>query len=258
MLSKNKIKTIRSLSLKKHREELGLFIVEGEKMCKELLELNLNGAKCDYQIQEIFFTQEWLDKYEDLVSRFQGEKLLVKTVELEKLSQLKTANQVIAIVKIPPVEIPYYDEELVLLLDKIQDPGNMGTIIRTAEWFGIKYIICSSDSVDLYNSKVVQSTMGAMFNVDILYFDIVQAIKNLKKHHPLKPVYGAALDGRNIYDTPLSQNACIVMGNESKGIRPEVREMVTKTIKIPQIGKSESLNVASATAVICSEFKRNL
>lgn len=258
MLSKNKIKTIRSLSKKKHREELGLFIVEGEKMCTELLELNLSDDKCTYKIQEIYYTQEWLEKYNDQVSRFSGEKELVKPIELDKISQLKTANQALMVVAIPPMEIPFYDEELVLLLDRIQDPGNMGTIIRTAEWFGITHIICSSDSVDLYNSKVVQATMGAMFHLDILYYDIVEALVNLKKHHPLKPIYGAALDGRNIYETPLTQNACIVMGNESKGIRPEVREMITKAIKIPQVGKSESLNVASATAVICSEFKRNI
>jgi TrmH family RNA methyltransferase len=156
----------------------------------------------------------------------------------------------------PEAKIPDYPDENILVLDGIRDPGNLGTIVRTADWFGISEIICSDDCVDLFNPKTVQATMGSLFRVNVLYYDLPKAMQNLRRYHPLKPILGATLQGENVYRVILPEHAFVVMGSESHGIRPEVKKYVTKEIKIPQFGGGESLNVATAAAVLCSEFKR--
>jgi TrmH family RNA methyltransferase len=255
MISKNKQKLIRSLDSKKNRVEHSLFVVEGVKMVTELIQAQ-KSSENSFKIEELFYTQQWADDNIEELKHYDFPSELIKDSELEKISQFKTPNQVLATVKIPPVTIPDFPEETVLILDGIKDPGNMGTIIRTADWFGINHIICSSDCVDLYNPKTVQATMGSLFRVSILYYDLIKALRNLRRHHPLKPILGATLQGQNVYQMPLPQHAFVLMGSESHGIRPEAREFVTKEIKIPQFGGGESLNVATAAAILCSEFRR--
>ena len=139
-------------------------------------------------------------------------------------------------------------------MDQIKDPGNFGTIIRIADWFGIENIICSEDSVDAYNSKVVQATMGSLYRVNIVYTDLIEFIESLENNYP---IYGAVLGGENLYHQKLTKNGLIVLGNESKGISSEVLKLISKKIEIPKFGNAESLNVGIAAAVICSEFRRN-
>jgi len=175
---------------------------------------------------------------------------------MQQISNLKTASPVLAVVEIPPVKtetIPL--NELILALDDIQDPGNLGTIIRLADWFGINYIVCSSFSVDAYGPKTVQATMGSLTKVKIVYTDLYSFLKPLSEE---VPIYGTFLEGENIYQTKLSENGVIVMGNEGKGISPEITKLVSNKLMIPSFASNppESLNVAVATAITCSEFKR--
>ena len=156
----------------------------------------------------------------------------------------------------PEEEIPRYDDDLVLVLDGVRDPGNLGTILRTADWFGVSKLICSLDCVDVFNHKVVQATMGSIFRVNVFYYDLGTEISKIRKYHPLKPVYGATLEGENVYEMALPQDAILVVGSEANGISKKTKELLTKEIKIPRFGSVESLNVGSATAVLCSEFKR--
>lgn len=256
MLSKNKIKLITSLHRKKDRENQGLFIVEGEKMVDELLNQYFQEGEAIYRPVEIFFTLPWkldhLDELEDL--DFPCEEITES--ELAKVSALTNPNQVLAVVATPDKIQGDTDEELIMMLDGVRDPGNFGTIIRCADWFGIEYIMCSEDCVELYNPKVVQATMGSLFRVNMVYTDLTEAIKKIRKNNPLKPVYGASLRGDNIYNMNLNQNAVLVLGSESHGISMEVKELLTREVMIPRFGKGESLNVAIASAILCSEFKR--
>lgn len=255
MLSKNKIKLINSLAQKKYRQEHALFIVEGEKMVNELLQLQLSNSS-RFSIAEIYYTLAWKEKQLDDLEDLNAVQVEVKQSELERISQFQSANQVLALVNIPEQVIPNYGDEHILILDGIRDPGNLGTILRTADWFGINEVICSDDCVDLYNPKVVQASMGSVFRVHVLSYDLKIALKQLKRHHPLKPFIGATLQGENVYNMNLPEHAFIIMGSESHGIRPDAFEYLTKQIKIPSFGGGESLNVATAAAVLCSEFKR--
>ena len=178
----------------------------------------------------------------------------ISVTDLEKISSLKTPQQVIALIKIP--DWPVLDHiklsnKFSLVLDGVQDPGNLGTIIRIADWFGIKNIICSDDTVDAYNPKVVQASMGSLARVDIHYVDLSDVLPKIKL-----PLFGALLDGENIYGTDFGNEGLILMGNEGNGLRPEIQKLVTKAITIPRIGQAESLNVAVATALFCSEVTR--
>lgn len=178
----------------------------------------------------------------------------ISVTELEKISSLKTPQDVIAQIRLPAWPVPDHHElkgKFSLVLDGIQDPGNMGTIIRIADWFGIGNIICSEDTVDSYNPKVVQACMGSLARVKVHYVNLVDFLANV----PL-PVFGALLHGSNIYRTDLGNEGLIIMGNEGNGIRSEVQKMITKAITIPRVGKAESLNVAIATAIFCSEISR--
>lgn len=189
-----------------------------------------------------------------------GELLEVTEDELRKASFLKTPQQVLGVFEIPAHEKESvdWDKSLVLMLDGIQDPGNLGTIVRLADWYGIEHIVCSPDTADVYNPKVVQATMGALARVKLHYTDLAECLSE----HPDVPVYGTFLDGENIYGQTLSANGAIVMGNEGKGIRPEVARLINRRLFVPSFPpereSSESLNVAVATAVVCAEFRRRL
>ncbi|MEN9399863.1 MAG: hypothetical protein RL632_964 [Bacteroidota bacterium] len=238
-LSKNKIKRIRSLHLKKNRDELGLFLVEGEKMVIEALREFPN------LIEEVYatFTIETAD--------FKGVIEMISDAELAQLSTLKTPNKALAILrKLPKVERDL-SEGLILVLDGVQDPGNMGTILRTADWFGVKSLVCSVDTADIYNPKVIQASMGSMLRMEVKYTELDPFLSSCQL-----PIYGALLEGKNVYETSLEKRAVLIMGNEGKGIRPEIQKFINSPIHIPGYGKAESLNVAVATGILLSEFTR--
>jgi TrmH family RNA methyltransferase len=246
MLSKSQISLLQSLQHKKFRKEHGVFLVEGLKSVTEFI----NSA---YQIETIYYTPAIAPKLLKLSQKINS--LEISLTILEKISSLKTPADVIAVVKIP--KWPVLDhttlkKKFSLVLDGIQDPGNMGTIIRTADWFGIDQIICSEDSVEVYNPKVVQATMGSLSRINVHYTDLSAVLSAIDL-----PVYGALLDGENIYNNNFGTEGLIVMGNEGNGLRPEIKALVTKAITIPRTGNAESLNVAIATAIFCSEVKRN-
>ncbi len=249
MLSKNDIKNIKSLEHKKFRTEKGLFIAEGHKTV-----LELTGK---FSCTLLAATQDWLDCHRNIpAERIES----VTTDELKRASLLQSPQDVLAVFRIPKSEIKMSDtaqNNLVLALDDVQDPGNLGTIIRLADWFGIKDVFCSKGTADIYNPKAVQATMGALARVRVHYTDLKQSIKELPES---VPVYGTFLDGEIIYDTKLSANGVIIMGNEGNGITPEIKQSVTHKLYIPNWPKgaptSESLNVAIATAIVCSEFRR--
>ena len=249
MLSKNDIKNIKSLEHKKFRTEKGLFIAEGHKTV-----LEVTGK---FSCTLLAATQDWLDCHRNIpAERIES----VTTDELKRASLLQSPQDVLAVFRIPKSEIKMSDtaqNNLVLALDDVQDPGNLGTIIRLADWFGIKDVFCSKGTADIYNPKAVQATMGALARVRVHYTDLKQSIKELPES---VPVYGTFLDGEIIYDTKLSANGVIIMGNEGNGITPEIKQSVTHKLYIPNWPKgaptSESLNVAIATAIVCSEFRR--
>lgn len=249
MLSKNTIKLIRQLSQKKYRKEYNLFIIEGEKMLLELLDSN-------FEIKEIFAVTDLFEK----LNTKNIPKSLISEKELNQISQLKTPNKGIAIVNIPKTKSKIeFSEGLYLALDNIQDPGNMGTIIRTANWFGVSTIFCSNNCVDIYNSKVVQATMGALLKTKIVYTDLKSVFSDASKKN--LPIYGTSLDGENFYKKKLNTSGIIVMGNEGKGLSKEIESYVSEKILIPTYPENrtdniESLNVAVATSVILAEFRR--
>ena len=237
MLSKNQIKFVRSLELKKNRKREHLFVAEGPKVVGDLL-------KAGFRPHSIFSTSPRQD----------GQ--LVTEEELQRISFLQHPQEVLAIFEIPDSEHrPINPNGLSLALDGIQDPGNLGTIIRIADWFGIDAIYCSQETADVYNPKVVQATMGSIAHVPITYCNLVELLRKVEC-----PIYGTLLDGEDIYQKELQKNGIIVMGNEGNGISQEVRPMITHRLLIPNFSNSketaESLNVAIATAITCSEFKR--
>jgi TrmH family RNA methyltransferase len=243
MISKAQAKLIHSLRLPKNRESEGLFVVEGVKMVDELLASNLD-------VVSVYATKEWVSPVDVDVS-------WVEDWELQKISSLTTANQVLAVARIPERELPVNTTgELVIMLDKVSDPGNLGTIIRTAEWFGIDRVIASLDSVDCWNAKVVQASMGSIFRVPVHYVDLVTFLTRAKAAKV--PVYGTLFDGEVLGSTALTKNGVIIVGNESKGISTEVQKHVTRklTIKPSTVSSSESLNVSMATSIVCYEFRR--
>lgn len=240
MISNSQKKHVVSLKQKKFRTAHQSFVVEGVKMVEELL-------LADYVIESIYATSNWMDENPEVVCTEVSEK------ELGQLSSLKTPNQVLAVVKQKEFELTELSSKLSIAVDKLQDPGNLGTIIRTADWFGVDTIICSKDSVDIYNPKVLQATMGSFFRVNIIYVDLIDFFGDNKE----LTVYGALLDGENVYQKDLNINGSVLlMGNESKGISEELLPFITEKLLIPNFGKAESLNVATATAILCSEFKR--
>jgi len=250
MITKNKIKYIKSLQQKKFRSEHNSFVIEGVKMVKELL-------ISDFELEEIYAEKTWIAENTDNLSHCTE----VSEKELKSISNLTTANRVIAIAKQKNVEInpAICNGKLNLVLDRIQDPGNLGTIIRIADWFGIQNIICSNDSVEQYNPKVIQATMGAVFRVNIFYTDLELFNQLIKKENKQK-IYGTLLEGENIYNKNLNKEGFIVMGNESEGISPKLIPYIDEKIHIPNYSsldqKTESLNVATAASIVCAEFRR--
>ncbi|MBN1650725.1 MAG: RNA methyltransferase [Bacteroidales bacterium] len=245
MLSQSDIKLINALKLSKNRRKTGFFLVEGPKMVLELLQYP------NFEIVFIAANKTWLDAQPNL-SQFSIKEISDKA--LQKLSNFSTANEVLAVVKIPEHEVFSVNKEtLYLALDTIQDPGNLGTIIRTAEWFGINEIICSKDTVDCYNPKVVQSTMGSLYRVKCHYCDLSAFL--MKQN---VPIYGTLLNGKNIYSETLGKSGIIVIGNESKGISEAVQSCITHPLFIPNhpSSKAESLNASIASAIVLAEFRR--
>ena len=248
MISKNKIKYIRSLELKKNRNKEGKFVAEGFKVVDDLLALQPADL--------IVATQEWLHGKHFAA---QTEVVEVTEEELKKVSFLQHPQQVLAVFKqATSGDFSINTNELNLALDGVQDPGNLGTIIRIADWFGITHIYCSQDTADVYNPKVVQATMGSIARVKVEYGDLLGLVESLPDD---VPIYGTLLDGDNIYQQTLENRGLIVMGNEGKGISPALAKKVNHKLLIPNFPEgratADSLNVAIATAITCSEFRRN-
>ena len=246
MLSKSQISLLKSLQQKKFRKEHGLFLVEGYKSVIEFV----NTA---YQVDTIYHTPAIAPKMLNLSRKINFQE--ISLADLEKISSLKTPQEVIGLIKLPIWPSLNYNtlkNRFSLVIDGVQDPGNMGTIIRTADWFGITDIICSEDTVDVYNPKVVQATMGSLARVNVHYTNLATTLPQIKL-----PVFGAMLDGENMYGTNFGTEGLLAMGNEGNGLRPEIQALISKKITIPRIGQAESLNVAIATAIFCSEIKRN-
>ena len=242
MISKNQVKYIHQLEQKKYRKREGLFVAEGTKVVGDLLKY--------HQPEALFATDEW--KAPDGISY-----TIVTEEELRRISFLQHPQQVLGLFPIPPqTTATNIGGALVLALDGVQDPGNLGTIIRIADWFGIETIICSEDTADAWNPKVIQATMGSIARVNIIYTNLLDFLDTFP---PDFPIYGTLLDGENIYTQPLSEEGLIIMGNEGNGISEAVRTKINRKLLIPDFHQGEtadSLNVAIATAITCSEFRR--
>lgn len=249
MVSKAKIKEIKKLEQKKYRKETACFVAEGPKVVGDLMP--------HLQLVELFATQQWIDTNHMTVPA--GVKVSeVSEDELRQLSFLQHPQQVLGVFRIPEAtSVSSPADSLCVALDGVQDPGNLGTIIRIADWFGITTIYCSDDTVDAWNPKTVQATMGSLARVGIVRCNLINYIKTLPSG---TPVYGTLLDGDNIYEAEIAPHGLLVMGNEGKGISADVRELVTHRLLIPSFpadrDTAESLNVAIATAVTCAEFRR--
>ena len=242
MISKNQIKYVRQLERKKGRTAEGLFVAEGLKVVGDLI-------AAGYRPKMVFAIKEWKEKHGNMDVQEVTEE------ELQKVSFLQHPQQVLALFEMPKsVALDEAGKELCLALDGVQDPGNLGTIIRIADWFGIRTIYCSEDTADAWNPKVIQATMGSIARVKMVYTDLKALIEKAEV-----PVYGTLLDGQDIYTQPLSKEGIIVMGNEGNGISQEIRKLITHQLLIPKYQEGpESLNVAIATAITCSEFRRRL
>ena len=253
MLSKAKIKFIQSLELKKKRKEENLFVAEGPKVVGDLMPY--------FACRMLAATSEWLQAH----PRAQAQEIIeVTNEELRKASFLKTPQEVLAVFEMTstPLLADLPQRELCLALDDVQDPGNLGTIIRLADWFGIRHIICSTGTVDAFSPKTVQASMGAVARVSIHYTDLSHYLSTLRTSSPATPIYGTFLEGDNIYKKALTTHGIIVMGNEGKGISALTEQSVTDKLFIPNYPEgcvtSESLNVAIATAITCAEFRRRM
>ena len=239
MVGKSQIKFIKSLQQKKYRNQNGMFVVEGIKTVQELLDSNIEPYK-------IYTTSAEL--LQDL-----GEQIeILSEVDLKKISGLKNPNKVLGIFKIPqPRKVD--ENDWILALDDVRDPGNLGTIIRLCDWFGIKHLVCSEQTVDCYNPKVLQATMGSITRVNIIYTDLVHFIEKSEL-----PVYGTFMDGKTVYSLKLPLKGILVMGNEANGISNEIENLVNSKVSISQFGNNptESLNVATAAAIFLNEIRR--
>ena len=237
-ITKNQLKHIRLLKQKKYRQQYKQFVVEGEKNVHELL-------KSEFTIQDIFATSDWKNSFSEIGVT------PINNKQLSQISNLSSPDKVLAIVNIPKPDIPKsFKSEITLCLDDINDPGNLGTIIRTADWFGIKNIVCSPNTVDCYNPKTIMATKGSIFNTNIFYHKLDELFENNES-----TVYGAYLNGEEISIKYTNTTPCfLLMGNESHGISKELESFVTHKIKIPKKGEAESLNVAMATSILLYQF----
>ncbi|UFH35951.1 TrmH family RNA methyltransferase [Flavobacterium acetivorans] len=240
MVSKNQIKLITSLQQKKYRVANQLFFAEGVKVIQELLQSN-------FELEHLYTLQNDFEEVEA------SKRTLINEADLKKISALATPNTCLAVFKIP-VEKKIIESGLIVALDSVRDPGNLGTILRLCDWFGIKQLLCSKETVDIYNPKVVQATMGSIARVNVNYIDLNVFISQSKL-----AVFGTFMDGENIYKTDLPEEGIVIMGNEANGISKELEKSINNRLTIPRFGdiqKTESLNVATATAIILSEFRR--
>ncbi|MDO6526410.1 RNA methyltransferase [Motilimonas sp. 1_MG-2023] len=243
MITKNQIKLINSLAQKKYRKQHGLFIVQGEKNVVELFASN-------FEIHQVFATESFLDKYQAHLTTTHF--VAATSEELAKAGTFSSNNTAIALVKTRQLALPDNNlNELVLALDGVSDPGNLGTLIRLADWYGIKQIVASEDCADVYNPKVISATMGSFCRINVVNTDLVAYLSQ-----QTVPIYGAFLEGENIHQAALSQQGVILLGSESHGIRGSVSNLVSHKITIPSFGLAESLNVAMAGAIILDNFKR--
>lgn len=231
---------------KKYRKENGIFIIEGIKSIEEFTQSN-------YQIHSIYYLAQYHSSLPALTANI---KLFeVNNAELDKISTLQAPQGILALVYAP--KPPVFDGSLLkntftLVLDGIQDPGNMGTIIRTADWFGFDQILCSNNCVEIYNPKTVQATMGSLSRVNVFYEDLPSVLNDVKL-----PIFGAVLNGESIYNTDWGTEGILILGNEGQGITPEVMKLITHPVTIPRVGAAESLNVAISAAIFCAEINRN-
>jgi TrmH family RNA methyltransferase len=246
MLSKSQISFIKSLHQKKYRKENGIFIIEGIKSIVEFIQSN-------HQVHSIYYLSQNRSLLPTLSANI---KLFeVNNAELDKISTLQTPQGILALVHTPmqPVlQLNTFKNAFSLVLDGVQDPGNMGTIIRTADWFGFQNIICSNNCVEIYNPKTVQATMGSLSRVNVFYEDLPSILKDLNL-----PIFGAVLDGTSIYQTDWGKEGLVILGNEGQGITPEIMKLITHPVTIPRIGAAESLNVAISAAILCADISRN-
>ena len=239
MVGKSQLKFIKNLQQKKYRNQHGMFVVEGIKSVKELLESHIKVFKIYSTNADLFALDD--DRIE-----------LISEIELKKISSLKNPNKVLGIFRVPQSkEVDFQD--WILALDDIRDPGNLGTIIRLCDWFGIQNLICSENTVDCYNPKVLQATMGSVARVNIVYTNLEVFLKNSKL-----PIFGTFMEGDPVYDIELPESGILIMGNEANGISGIIETMVDSKISIPQFGNmaTESLNVAAATAIFLNEIRR--
>ena len=240
MVSNKQLKLLNQLKQKKYRNEFNLFVAEGNKSVKELI-------KANFEVYQIFATEAFFNDFHH------PKALQISESDLKKISNLKSPNDVLGIFEIPK-KAGLTRKKITLVLDEINDPGNLGTIIRLCDWFDIKELVCSKNTEDCYNPKVVQASMGSIARVSINYEDLEEYLTTEQR-----PIYGTFLAGQNIYHKDFEKEAVIVMGNEANGISPEIAKLIQTKITIPQFGhnqSTESLNVATATAIILSEFKR--
>jgi TrmH family RNA methyltransferase len=240
MLSKNEVKYIQSLCHKKQRQAEGLFIAEGPKLADELL-------NSSYHIQKIYAVEDWVAQHGN-----RTEAVTVTDIELQKISGQQMPNQVLVVAaQEPPATEPVFSKQLTLVLDGIQDPGNFGTIIRIADWFGITQLVASEDTVELYNPKVIQATMGSFVRVKVWYRPLAGLLGSADV-----PVYGALLDGESVHSTQPAAEGILVIGNEGKGISKDLLSFITHPITIPRLGGAESLNAAVAAGILVAHLKR--
>jgi len=241
MVSKNQIKLITGLQQKKYRNEHQLFLAEGVKVIQELLQSNI-------VLDHLFETESIFEAVPT------AQKTLIKEADMKRMSALNTPSSCLAVFHIPAPK-PIDFKGLIVALDDIRDPGNLGTIIRLCDWFGVTQLLCSKETVDLYNPKVIQATMGSVSRVQVNYVDLATFISEITL-----PVFGTFMDGKNIYKESLPSEGILIFGNEANGISPALEKKIKNRIAIPRFGnlqQTESLNVATATAIFLSEFRRN-
>jgi TrmH family RNA methyltransferase len=255
MTGKNKIKHLKSLKIKKYRYIHGEYIIEGEKVISELLEHN------PHLVKELVATEQWLKNSSTKNINVINDIIMVSQSDIKKISSFKTSGDVIAVLQVPEYQVIKTEilTDVSLVLDKVQDPGNLGNIIRIADWFGINNIFCSVDCVDCFNPKVIQATMGAIIRIKVHYLDLKELLEEYSSVEGFS-IYGTFLKGRSIYDENLDNKGFIILGNESKGISAEYMPYIESRLVIPKYAYNsnsiESLNIAAAAAIVCSEFKR--
>lgn len=245
MLSKNTLKFIKSLQQKKFRKLENAFFVEGGKNVAELLE-------SDFEVKHLLYTEKFEEEFPRLLNKFKGNKYLVNAQTLEAAGTFQSNDSALAVAKTMPNAAPSIRQnEWVIALDEVRDPGNLGTIIRIADWYGIKQLILSEECAEFYNPKVLHASMGSFTRVKVFYVDFIDYFKSSNL-----PVYGAFLDGKSVYESNFTESGILLMGNESQGISKRLEPFVKNRVTIPRFGLAESLNVAIATAVICDNIRR--